>query len=1793
MKTAIYNKVKRAVMLALLGVMMVPATQAQEALHLFFKDGNHEKIAVTDELEVKFVKQPYLEWVYYANANDTIYMSATSGRTNNIGRITANVPWTTSADAEWLFARRNIKSRFQYPRGDGMIEEPFLIFAEANKTDQIRTAKLTINTEHGVSDEIIVAQYPFELSLTPMDDVYGFESTTASDEVLPWDCTEYYPVAYPGFDVSVASYPQWMTLEVCKNTSDDFSLDEIKQLPDSIIVSHEQNLGLGDGYTYAHFTFEQNRSSEDRTGEIVFEGRGQKAVITVTQKGLTDAVMLESLEDLQDWMAKYGTVSTSHDDYSHMSVLHTTEMMSEDLIVYNNQSYAWDYMYANNTADYRRNSVNWETYYGMISRVNALIDLVAEVQEELGDTDFTLGNAYAYRAMAYLYLIQLFQDPTSAGGVSESIPGVPMIFAETEKAEMTAEQIEYFKGRNTVGEVFAQIEADITRAIELLEGKVRPTKNYIDITVAQGIAARYYLLAQDWEKAAVMANAARNAYRLMDGNTETNGIRDGFMSIANEEWMWGFDHTPETTSMYASFFSHASNLTPGYAGLGYTGRGVDARLLEQMTATDYRRAYWYRDADGNTESTAEASPNATTWSFPYAFLKFGWMEDWAQDYVYMRAAEMVLIEAEAQLQQGNASQAGNVLAELMERRDPNWKNDSPTLEDVYLQRRLELIGEGHAYFDLKRLNKGVERDYEGSNHLEGYKLNVGAGDTAWIYKIPQRAIDDDATYNLTEVDNNLSLQVPVYLQELGYSSYNNDTIFISSSAGRTNAYGWVQCNYPWTVTVDADWLMTRVNEDANYNSTFTGDFEYENYFMLYATANETDVERTAVLTISTEQDVERTFTVVQRPYTLSFYEAPYLNGMRFDGEPVDTFVIEGAWNWNNIYYNLLPNHGWEVTSYPDWLTMEEFVHEGDGFDFDEVFEAEDIFNIGRSVVSTVSFRFEPNESAEPRTGHVIIEGHGQKVVGIFNQQGLTEQGILNDAESLVKKMYQFGEVLGNGCHIDFGFPSLMLAMDSRGADLVANPLSQNWYLQSLSYSDLNSNYTSTALSWGTMYNQIQAANEVIGMYNNRSEDQLFQFYLGQAYALRAFNYFYLAQLYQQTYVGNEEQPCVPLIHEGNMQKVNAEGCHRSTVREVYDFILNDLAQALQLLQQSEMSRTNKGMIAPVVVFGLRARIYMVMNRWEEAAAEAQRVIAAAVASPYTRDEVSRPTFADINHRSWIWGIDVEENDSPVVSGVCNWPSHMGSFAYGYAQVGVWRKVSKSLYDAIPTTDVRKGWFLDENCASANLNDGQTDYAASYGMPAYTQVKFAPYNDELGTSVNANDIPLMRVEEMYLILAEAQAMLGNTAEAINTLNSFVTTYRDPDYNCSATTSEEVRDAVWMQRRIELWGEGHSYFDLMRMKKGVDRRGAGFEAGYVYNIPAGDAALILPIPDYAMNSNALLVQNPTAEQPMPEVEEGRFTRDMVLGDYHWIYTSRFSGSEMTMAVTIEADPDSETGVLMRNMLVEGTVIKGEFDFATGTLSFAGGQGLFLQESDNYLYAFETYDLTHVVFEFTEGGSMVASADRSESGVIWGVYVYDATTSEGVGWYDVAAGDVVLQKKESEEEAVFTRDMVLGDYHWTYTSRFSGSEMTMAVTIEADPDSETGVLMRNMLVEGTVIKGEFDFATGTLSFAGGQGLFLQESDNYLYAFETYDLTHVVFEFTEGGSMVASADRSESGVIWGVYVYDATTYEGVGWYDVAAGDVVLQRTSQNAVSRKVSVKTDSLQHVTLHAGMEPIYKK
>lgn len=701
-------------------------------------------------------------------------------------------------------------------------------------------------------------------------------------------------------------------------------------------------------------------------------------------------------------------------------------------------------------------------------------------------------------------------------------------------------------------------------------------------------------------------------------------------------------------------------------------------------------------------------------------------------------------------------------------------------------------------------------------------------------------------------------KVEFYKKPYANIYYDTDTIHMSASSGRTSGLGFAECNVDWDVTTADEWLLTRKGD----NPWPMGDGILQDYFVVYAKANATDQRREGKVTVSSAKaGLTKDIVVVQHPYMLT------LEPNHFWGDyetPVVTKAVEVVWKDTVYYASAYPNHGVKLLSYPDWMTL-RFFEEGDAYcQFEDILKVESAQNAGNSSSTFAYFAFAQNDAATDRTGNIIFEAHGQTAVLTVTQKGLTEEAIVDEADELIDETPLFDNT---GRHNDFGFPSLMLGMDSRGMDMVGVNSGYNWFRTWMSYEDVASNSVPTATHWTSLYNQILAANKVMEDYGEREGKSLFQFILGQAYAQRAFNYFYLAQLYQQTYVGNEEQPCVPIITESDIRVIYTEGRARATVREVYDFILADLDKAEHLLLQTAVARPGKGFVSADVVNGLRARVYMVMERWADACAEASKVIDNSGAVPYTRDEVSKPTFNDINHGAWLWGVDVEENDRVVTSGIVNWPSHMGSFSYGYAQIGAWRMVSRSLYDAIPTTDVRKGWFLDENATSANLNDEQQSYVAQYNIPPYTQVKFAPYKDELGTRTNASDIPLMRIEEMYLILAEAQAMMGDPASGAATLQNFVATYRDPAYTCKATTPEAVREAVWMQRRIELWGEGHSYFDLMRMKKGVDRRGAGFASAYVYNIPAGDAALIYPIPDREMSSNPLLIQNPVAEQPVP--------------------------------------------------------------------------------------------------------------------------------------------------------------------------------------------------------------------------------------------------------------------------------------------------------------------------------------
>ena len=114
---------------------------------------------------------------------------------------------------------------------------------------------------------------------------------------------------------------------------------------------------------------------------------------------------------------------------------------------------------------------------------------------------------------------------------------------------------------------------------------------------------------------------------------------------------------------------------------------------------------------------------------------------------------------------------------------------------------------------------------------------------------------------------------------------------------------------------------------------------------------------------------------------------------------------------------------------------------------------------------------------------------------------------------------------------------------------------------------------------------------------------------------------------------------------------------------------------------------------------------------------------------------------------------------------------------------------------------------------------------------------------------------MRVEEMYLIEAEAAAH-SNPEQGVALLNSFVKNYRDSKYSCSATDKDAVIEEIILQKRIELWGEGHVFFDIKRLNMSVTRayEGSNFDDDMaIYNTNGRPAWMNFVIPQSEENYN----------------------------------------------------------------------------------------------------------------------------------------------------------------------------------------------------------------------------------------------------------------------------------------------------------------------------------------------------
>ena len=388
----------------------------------------------------------------------------------------------------------------------------------------------------------------------------------------------------------------------------------------------------------------------------------------------------------------------------------------------------------------------WNAYYTWIANANYIIAAKETMTGSASDINYVVGQAYAIRAYSYFMLAQSFCR-TYKG--HETDPGVPIY---TERTELGTAG----KPRGTVEQTYAQINADIDTAIaRLSNAHARTHKSHIDLYVASGLKARICLVQENWAGAEAAADVA------IKGAELTESINNGMNSLAQADVLWGAEIVPDQSGIYASFFMHM--VCDGTDGYGNTARKlISAQLYNKMGAKDVRRDWWDADAEFSTETR-------------YQQVKFQWSNKatYEGDYIWMRTPEFILTEAEALCQLGRDAEAQDVLNNFMKSyRDENYNctktgksiqkvlgRDAETgslLEEILVQRRIELWGEFGRIFDIRRLKQGFRRSEAMGWTTEALVAGFKTDDPeswCWVLNIPQAEFDANRALNPAEDQN--------------------------------------------------------------------------------------------------------------------------------------------------------------------------------------------------------------------------------------------------------------------------------------------------------------------------------------------------------------------------------------------------------------------------------------------------------------------------------------------------------------------------------------------------------------------------------------------------------------------------------------------------------------------------------------------------------------------------------------------------------------------------------------------------------------------------------------------------------------------------------------------------------------------------------------------------------------------------------------------------------------------------------------------------------------------------------
>lgn len=434
--------------------------------------------------------------------------------------------------------------------------------------------------------------------------------------------------------------------------------------------------------------------------------------------------------------------TTGHDDFGQKGIDIYTDMLSSDMVLAA-LNYGW---YSNvaryqATVDFTRNEgyIPWRYYYRQVYGANVIIDVLGgtDAVPALAGNKVTMGQAKTMRAYAYFYLTQLYAKEYGDGS-AKIIP----LYSSTAQINQP---------KATAKDVWDLMISDLTTAISYMDTYTRTSKDQVDKNVAKGLLS-YVLAARgtaaDWAQVKTLTQDLMSAYpattpvQLAFNGTNATSVGSGFNNAATPSWIWGVDLTLAQGINLISWWGQIDQFTYSYAWAG-DPKTIDIGLYNSIRPDDMRKTQF----NSPTATSFKLQPVNKFWA---PARTSGGQRQVETDLIYMRSDEFYLLNAEAKARTSSESDAKTSLKSFLANRITDVSyidalSGQALLNEIYLQTKIEMWGEGKSYLAMKRNKATITR---GANHLFEAGNSFSYSDPKLTFLIPQAEVINNPNLNL-------------------------------------------------------------------------------------------------------------------------------------------------------------------------------------------------------------------------------------------------------------------------------------------------------------------------------------------------------------------------------------------------------------------------------------------------------------------------------------------------------------------------------------------------------------------------------------------------------------------------------------------------------------------------------------------------------------------------------------------------------------------------------------------------------------------------------------------------------------------------------------------------------------------------------------------------------------------------------------------------------------------------------------------------------------------------------------